>query len=54
MGMDHPATETYGVTGVPANFLVDAGSGEIIARNLRGHKLDEALAERFGKAGAEG
>ena len=54
MGMDHSATETYGVTGVPANFLVDAGSGEIIARNLRGHKLDEALAERFGKAGAEG
>ncbi len=54
MGMDHPATETYGVTGVPANFLVDAGSGEIIARNLRGHKLDEALVERFGKAGGEG
>ncbi len=51
MGMDHPATETYGVTGVPANFLVNAGTGEIIAKDLRGHKLDEALAERFGKAG---
>ena len=47
MGIDHPATEAYGVTGVPANFLVDAPSGEIIATNLRGHKLDEALAERF-------
>ena len=47
MGMDHPATEAYGVTGVPANFLVDARSGEIVAKNLRGHKLDEALEERF-------
>lgn len=54
MGMDHSATETYGVTGVPANFLVDAPSGEIIARDLRGHKLDEALAERFGKIGDGG
>lgn len=48
MGLDHSATKAYGVTGVPANFLVDAPSGEIIARDLRGHKLDEALAERFG------
>lgn len=52
MGIDHPATEAYGVTGVPANFLVDAPSGEIIATNLRGHKLDEALAERFRKTDA--
>ncbi|MXW45685.1 MAG: AhpC/TSA family protein [Gammaproteobacteria bacterium] len=48
MGIDHPATEAYGVTGVPANFLVEAASGRILARNLRGRKLDEALAERFG------
>lgn len=54
MGMDHPATEAYGVTGVPANFLVDAPSGEIIATNLRGHKLDEALAERFSETGSDG
>ncbi|MXW72916.1 MAG: AhpC/TSA family protein [Gammaproteobacteria bacterium] len=47
MGIDHPATEAYGVTGVPANFLVEAASGRILARNLRGRKLDEALAERF-------
>ena len=51
MGMDHAAARAYGVTGVPANFLVDAPSGEIIARDLRGHKLDEALAERFRKSG---
>ena len=49
MGIDHPATEVYGVTGVPANFLVDAASGRILARNLRGRKLDEALEERLGK-----
>ncbi len=48
MGLDHPATKAYGVTGVPANFLVDAVSGEIVAKNLRGHKLDEALEERYG------
>ena len=48
MGLDHAATETYGVSGVPANFLVDAASGEIIAKDLRGHKLDEALEERLG------
>ena len=50
MGLDHPATKAYGVTGVPANFLVDAASGEIVAKNLRGHKLDEALEERLGKS----
>lgn len=49
MGIDHPATEAYGVTGVPANFLVDAASGRILARNLRGRTLEEALEERFGK-----
>ena len=49
MGLDHPATVAYGVTGVPANFLVDAASGEIVAKNLRGHKLDEALEERLDK-----
>ena len=54
MGLDHPATEAYGVTGVPANFLVDARSGEIVARNLRGHKLDEALEEYFGEQSNEG
>ena len=48
MGIDHPATEAYGVTGVPANFLVEAASGRILARNLRGRKLDEALSGRFG------
>ena len=51
MGWEHPATEAYGITGVPASFLVDAATGEIVARDLRGHKLDEALKERLGEAG---
>ena len=54
MGPEHPATEACGVTGVPANFLVDASTGKIIARDLRGPGLDEALAERFGNAVDEG
>lgn len=33
----------YGVRGVPTNFLIDP-SGKIIARNLRGDKLQEQLA----------
>ena len=53
MGIDHPATQAYGVTGVPANFLVDAASGRILARNLRGRKLEEALEARFGKPEGE-
>ena len=51
MGWEHPATEAYGITGVPASFLVDAATGEIVARDLRGHKLDEALKERLGAPG---
>ena len=49
MGVDHPATSAYGVNGIPANFLLDVSAGEIIARDLRGSKLDEALAERLGQ-----
>jgi peroxiredoxin len=32
----------YGIRGVPANFLIDP-SGKILARNLRGDKLEEQL-----------
>ncbi len=39
------AKKLYEVTGVPANYLVDGHTGEVIARNLRGHKLDEKLQE---------
>lgn len=33
----------YGVRGIPANFLID-GEGIIIARNLRGPALEEAIS----------
>jgi thiol-disulfide isomerase/thioredoxin len=42
----------YEVAGVPANYLVDAASGKVIARDLRGYKLDEKLAELFDKPAA--
>ena len=35
--------QKYGVQGIPATFLLD-GDGKIIGRDLRGEKLDEALA----------
>ncbi|PLX06766.1 MAG: TlpA family protein disulfide reductase [Marinilabiliales bacterium] len=38
-----PAKE-YKVRGIPSNFLID-GDGVIIAKNLRGEKLDEELAK---------
>ncbi|MCY4532058.1 MAG: hypothetical protein OXC84_07000 [Gammaproteobacteria bacterium] len=43
---EHPeaeATIAYKVSGVPNNYLVESGTGEIIAKNLRQHKLDEKL-----------
>ena len=47
MGEEADAPLAYQVTGVPKNYLVDAASGDILARDLRGHKLDEKLAELF-------
>ena len=44
-GPDSEAPSMYEVTGVPANYLVDSETGKVIARNLRGHKLDEKLKE---------
>ena len=47
MGMEHEAALAYSVTGVPKNYLVDSESGNIIAKDLRGHHLDIALEEFF-------
>jgi len=44
-----PVVKMYGVTGVPANYLVEANSGKIIAMDLRGEKLDQKLEELLGK-----
>jgi peroxiredoxin len=43
-GRDNFAILTYGINGIPDNFLIDE-SGIIIGRNLRGKKLNEKLAE---------
>ena len=45
-GWDSIAAETYLITGIPANFLVDP-KGKIIAANLRGEALGEALKAIF-------
>lgn len=47
-GFDNSAGKIYGVTSVPANFLIDP-SGKIIATNLRGKGLEQALAQALGK-----
>lgn len=45
MGYEAEAAKAYNVRGVPNNYLVESSSGEIIAKNLRQHKLDEKLEE---------
>ena len=47
MGEEADAPRAYNVTGVPKNYLVDSATGYILARDLRGHHLDEKLAELF-------
>lgn len=43
-GWGNEVGKTYGVTGIPQNFLIDK-EGKIIATNLRGAALEEKLAE---------
>ncbi|MCK0131424.1 AhpC/TSA family protein [Flavobacteriaceae bacterium F08102] len=45
MGTQTGPKDLYGVTGVPANFLIDTSTGKIIAVHLRGDKLKEKLKE---------
>ena len=42
----NPAAEAYGIQSIPSNFLISP-EGVIIARNLRGEGVEEALAEIF-------
>ena len=48
MGEDADAPVAYNVTGVPKNYLVESATGDIVAKDLRSHHLDEKLAELFG------
>ena len=45
MGREAEAPVAYDVTGVPKNYLVESSTGEIVAKDLRGHHLDEKLAD---------
>lgn len=47
MGEDAEAPTVYNVTGVPKNYLVESETGDIVAKDLRGHHLDEKLKELF-------
>ena len=44
LAYDSPIPGQFGVTAIPMNFLIDA-EGVIVAKNLRGEKLDIKLAE---------
>ena len=44
LAYDSPVPEQFGVLGIPMNFLLDS-DGVLVAKNLRGEKLDEKLAE---------
>ncbi len=43
-GWSSSAARLYAVTGIPATFLIDR-EGKIVAKNLRGKKLEEKVAE---------
>jgi peroxiredoxin len=47
-GWQNDAAQTYGIRSVPANFLIDP-AGNIVARDLRGETLVEALAKIYDK-----
>ncbi len=45
-GWENDARYSYGISGIPANFLIDP-TGKIIGKNLRGEDLQNALAKVF-------
>jgi len=47
MGYESEVAQAYSLRnrGIPLNYLVDSGTGKIVAANLRQHKLDEKLEE---------
>ena len=43
-GWDNKLAVKYGIMSIPASYLLD-GTGKIIARDLRGKKLEQAVAK---------
>jgi thiol-disulfide isomerase/thioredoxin len=42
---DNEVAKQYGINSIPANFLVEAATGKIVATNLRGQNLEKKIAE---------
>lgn len=42
---DNAVAREYGINSIPANFLVEAATGTIVATNLRGAELEKKIAE---------
>jgi thiol-disulfide isomerase/thioredoxin len=42
---DNAVAKQYGINSIPANFLVEASTGMIVATNLRGKELEKKIAE---------
>ncbi|MDM3870965.1 TlpA disulfide reductase family protein [Porticoccus sp. W117] len=49
LAYESPVAKMYGVAGVPANYLVEAATGKILAIHLRQEALDHKLEELLGK-----
>ncbi len=47
-GWQNKLAQVYGINSIPATFLLD-GEGKIIAKDLRGEALDEAVSKALGK-----
>jgi peroxiredoxin len=47
-GFDNKLAVKYGIMGIPATFLLD-GNGKIIAKDLRGEELEQAVAKALTK-----
>ena len=42
---DNEVARLYGINSIPANFLVEAATGKIVATNLRGQNLEKKITE---------
>lgn len=42
---DNAVAKQYGINSIPANFLVEAATGKIVATNLRGKDLEKKISE---------
>lgn len=42
---DNEVAKQYSINSIPANFLIEAITGKIVATNLRGEDLEKKIAE---------